>query len=369
MAAIELRNLSKHFGDVPAVRGIDLAIGDGEFIVLVGPSGCGKTTTLRMIAGLESVSGGSIAFDGEEVNRLPPKGRDIAMVFQSYALYPHMTVFANMAFGLRLSGVDRAQIGERVRAAAELLNISELLRRRPRELSGGQRQRVAMGRAIVRQPRAFLFDEPLSNLDANLRAQMRVEIKRLHSQLRTTVVYVTHDQVEAMTLADRIVVMRDGEIIQSGPPEEVYQAPVDRFVAGFIGAPKMNFLPSRLVQENGALSLPVGDGGAEIRLPTPTSEALAGTIGKEVEIGLRPEHLAMRTPGEAAEPGRSFPFPVEVVEPLGAETLVFTTISGAEVVARCDPGLHPRPGDRLTAVVDTTKLHLIDPESGRVLGR
>ena len=265
MAAIELRNLSKNFGDVPAVRGIDLAIGDGEFIVLVGPSGCGKTTTLRMIAGLESVSGGSIAFDGEEVNRLPPKGRDIAMVFQSYALYPHMTVFSNMAFGLKLSGVDRAQIGERVRAAAELLNISELLRRRPRELSGGQRQRVAMGRAIVRQPRAFLFDEPLSNLDANLRAQMRVEIKRLHGQLRTTVVYVTHDQVEAMTLADRIVVMRDGEIIQSGPPEEVYQTPVDRFVAGFIGAPKMNFLPSRLVQENGSLSLPVGDGGAEIR--------------------------------------------------------------------------------------------------------
>ena len=239
------------------------------------------------------------------MNRLPPKGRDIAMVFQSYALYPHMTVFANMAFGLRLSGVDRAQIRERVGAAAELLNISELLRRRPRELSGGQRQRVAMGRAIVRQPRAFLFDEPLSNLDANLRAQMRVEIKRLHSQLRTTVVYVTHDQVEAMTLADRIVVMRDGEIVQSGPPEEVYQEPVDRFVAGFIGAPKMNFLPSRLVRENGALSLPVGDGGAEIRLSA--SDALTGTVGKDVEIGLRPEHLAMRTPGEAAEPGEASP--------------------------------------------------------------
>ena len=368
MAAIELRNLSKHFGDVPAVRGIDLAIEDGEFIVLVGPSGCGKTTTLRMIAGLESVSSGSISFDEEEVNRLPPRGRDIAMVFQSYALYPHMTVFANMAFGLRLSGVDRAQIRERVRAAAELLNISELLRRRPRELSGGQRQRVAMGRAIVRQPRAFLFDEPLSNLDANLRAQMRVEIKRLHSQLRTTVVYVTHDQVEAMTLADRIVVMRDGVIVQSGPPEEVYRRPVDRFVAGFIGAPKMNFLPARLVAENGAFSLQVGeDGQAEIRLPS--SDALAGKIGEEVEIGLRPEHLAMQTSGEGIEPGRSFPFPVEVVEPLGAETLVFTTISGAEVVARCDPGLHPRPGDRFTAVVDTAQLHLIDPENGRVLAR
>ncbi len=367
MAAIELHKLSKSFGDVPAVRGIDLAIGNGEFIVLVGPSGCGKTTTLRMIAGLESVSGGTIAFDGEEVNRLPPKGRDIAMVFQSYALYPHMTVFANMAFGLRLSGVDRAQIGERVRAAAELLNISELLRRRPRELSGGQRQRVAMGRAIVRQPRAFLFDEPLSNLDANLRAQMRVEIKRLHSQLRTTVVYVTHDQVEAMTLADRIVVMRDGEIVQSGPPEEVYQKPVDRFVAGFIGAPKMNFLPARLVGDNGGLILHLGDGNAEIRLPA--SDALPETVGQEVEIGLRPEHLDMRTSGEGIAPGRSFPFPVEVVEPLGAETLVFTTVSGAEVVARCDPGLHPRPGDRLTAVVDTAKLHLVDPESGRVLGR
>ena len=367
MAAIELRNLSKHFGDVPAVRGIDLAIGDGEFIVLVGPSGCGKTTTLRMIAGLESVSSGAISFDGEEVNRLPPKGRDIAMVFHSYALYPHMTVFANMAFGLRLSGVDRAQIRERVHAAAGLLNISELLRRRPRELSGGQRQRVAMGRAIVRQPRAFLFDEPLSNLDANLRAQMRVEIKRLHGQLRTTVVYVTHDQVEAMTLADRIVVMRDGEIVQSGPPEEVYQRPVDRFVAGFIGAPKMNFLPARLVAENGALGLRVGDGEADIRLPS--SDALGGRVGEEVEVGLRPEHLAMQVSGDGIEPGRSFPFPVEVVEPLGAETLVFTTISGAEVVARCDPGLHPRPGDRLTAVVDTAQLHLIDPESGRVLAR
>ena len=367
MAAIELRNLSKHFGDVPAVRGIDLSIADGEFIVLVGPSGCGKTTTLRMIAGLESVSGGAVAFDGAEVNRLPPKGRDIAMVFQSYALYPHMTVFANMAFGLRLSGVNRAQVTERVQAAAKLLNISELLRRRPRELSGGQRQRVAMGRAIVRQPRAFLFDEPLSNLDANLRAQMRVEIKRLHSQLRTTVVYVTHDQVEAMTLADRIVVMRDGKIVQSGPPEEVYHQPVDRFVAGFIGAPKMNFLPSRLVGENGTLSLRVADDGTEIRLPP--SDALVPSIGKEVEIGLRPEHLAIRTSDEGIEPGRSFPFPVEVVEPLGAETLVFTTISGAEVVARCDPGLHPRPGDRLTAVVDTTQLHLIDPASGRVLDR
>ena len=366
MAAIELRNLSKHFGDVPAVRGIDFSIADGEFIVLVGPSGCGKTTTLRMIAGLESVSGGTIAFDGKEVNRLPPKGRDIAMVFQSYALYPHMTVFANMAFGLRLSGVDRAQVTERVQAAAKLLNISELLRRRPRELSGGQRQRVAMGRAIVRQPRAFLFDEPLSNLDANLRAQMRVEIKRLHSQLRTTVVYVTHDQVEAMTLADRIVVMRDGEIVQSGPPEEVYHQPVDRFVAGFIGAPKMNFLPARLVQENGALGLRVSD-GAEIRLPA--SDALTASIGKEVEIGLRPEHLTMRTSGEGIESGRSFAFPVEVVEPLGAETLVFTTISGAEVVARCDPALHPRPGDQLTAMVNATQLHLIDPESGRVLDR
>ena len=366
MAAIELRNLSKYFGNVPAVRGIDLSIADGEFIVLVGPSGCGKTTTLRMIAGLESVSGGSIAFDGEEVNRLPPKGRDIAMVFQSYALYPHMTVSANMGFGLRLSGVPRAQIAQRVEAAAELLNISELLRRRPRELSGGQRQRVAMGRAIVRQPRAFLFDEPLSNLDANLRAQMRVEIKRLHGQLRTTVVYVTHDQVEAMTLADRIVVMRDGEIVQSGAPEEVYHRPVDRFVAGFIGAPKMNFLPAWLMQENGALCLQVTNGG-EIRLPS--SAARAEYAGQEIEVGLRPEHLTIRPSGGEVEAGRAFPFPVEVVEPLGAETLVFTTIAGAEVVARCDPGLHPRPGDRLVAEVDTAHLHLIDPETGRVLAR
>ena len=368
MAAIELRNLTKSFGDVPAVRGIDLAIEDGEFIVLVGPSGCGKTTTLRMIAGLESVSSGTVAFDGKEVNRLPPKGRDIAMVFQSYALYPHMTVFSNMAFGLKLSGVDRAQIGERVRAAAELLSISELLRRRPRELSGGQRQRVAMGRAIVRQPRAFLFDEPLSNLDANLRAQMRVEIKRLHSQLRTTVVYVTHDQVEAMTLADRIVVMRDGEIVQSGPPEEVYRKPVDRFVAGFIGAPKMNFLPATPGRRERCASA-FGSGTAWRRSGCPHRMPWREPIGQEVEIGLRPEHLSMRTSGEGIEAGRSFQFPVEVVEPLGAETLVFTTVSGAEVVARCDPELHPQPGDELTAVVDTAHLHLIDPASGRVLDR
>src|SRR2546422_221053 len=268
MAQVTLRNLVKDYDEVPAVRGIDLDIADKEFVVLVGPSGCGKTTTLRMIAGLEDITDGEIAIGGDVVNDMPPKDRDIAMVFQNYALYPHMTVYENMSFGLRLKKVPKEEIQRRVSAAAGILGIGELLERKPRQLSGGQRQRVAMGRAIVRNPKVFLFDEPLSNLDAKLRVQMRTEIKRVHQKVRTTTVYVTHDQVEAMTLADRVVVMNRGRIEQIGAPNDLYHAPKTRFVAGFIGSPAMNFIPRRLEEADGAFRLRPSD---EIALPVPRS--------------------------------------------------------------------------------------------------
>src|SRR5690349_18023582 len=266
MAQVSLRKVIKKYDEVEAVRGIDLDIADKEFVVLVGPSGCGKSTTLRMIAGLEEVSGGEITVDGEVVNDVPPKDRDMAMVFQNYALYPHMTVFENMSFGLRLRRYPKDEIARRVKEAARILDISELLGRKPRQLSGGQRQRVAMGRAIVRNPKVFLFDEPLSNLDAKLRVQMRTEIKRVHQKVRTTTVYVTHDQVEAMTLADRVVVMNRGRIEQIGPPNELYFSPRTRFVAGFIGSPAMNFLPVTLEGSGGALAARLSD---QVVLPIP----------------------------------------------------------------------------------------------------
>jgi multiple sugar transport system ATP-binding protein len=270
MAQVSLRKVVKRFDDTEAVRGIDLDIADKEFVVLVGPSGCGKSTTLRMIAGLEEISAGEIAVDGEVVNDVPPKDRDMAMVFQNYALYPHMTVYENMSFGLRLKRYPKDEIARRVQEAARILDITELLERKPRQLSGGQRQRVAMGRAIVRNPKVFLFDEPLSNLDAKLRVQMRTEIKRVHQKVRTTTVYVTHDQVEAMTLADRVVVMNRGRIEQIGAPNDLYHAPATRFVAGFIGSPAMNLLPCRLQEADGALRVRLSD---DIVLPVPPSHA------------------------------------------------------------------------------------------------
>src|ERR1700681_2669768 len=279
MAQVALRKIVKMFDKTPAVQGIDLDIADREFIVLVGPSGCGKSTTLRMIAGLEEASAGDILIDGEKVNDVPPKDRDIAMVFQNYALYPHMTVFENMSFGLRLRRVAKTEIRERVEHAARILDITDLLARRPKQLSGGQRQRVAMGRAIVRNPKVFLFDEPLSNLDAKLRVQMRTEIKRVHQKVRTTTVYVTHDQVEAMTLADRVVVMHHGRIEQIGTPNDLYHAPLTRFVAGFIGSPAMNFLPCRLEETDGALRVRLSE---EIALPVPPTRAARyrGHVGR-----------------------------------------------------------------------------------------
>src|SRR6202163_3111042 len=279
MAQVALRNIVKTFDKTPAVQGINLDIADREFIVLVGPSGCGKSTTLRMIAGLEEASAGDILIDGEKVNDVPPKDRDIAMVFQNYALYPHMTVFENMSFGLRLRKVAKFEIRERVQHAAGILDITELLDRRPKQLWGGQRQRVAMGRAIVRNPKVFLFDEPLSNLDAKLRVQMRTEIKRVHQKVKTTTVYVTHDQVEAMTLADRVVVMHHGRIEQIGTPNDLYHAPLTRFVAGFIGSPAMNFLPCRLEETDGALRVRLSE---EIALPVPPTRAARyrGHVGR-----------------------------------------------------------------------------------------
>ena len=364
MATIRLEQVEKRFGDVVAVAGIDLRIADGEFVVLVGPSGCGKSTTLRMVAGLEPVSGGKIKFDQYVVNNLTPKNRDIAMVFQSYALYPHMTVFDNMSFGLRLKGMGRDEIRRRVEDAAAMLNITELLRRKPRELSGGQRQRVAMGRAIVRQPKAFLFDEPLSNLDASLRAQMRVEIKRLHKNLKTTVIYVTHDQIEAMTLADRIVIMKGGRIVQVGPPMEVYEQPVDRFVAGFIGAPQMNFLPGRVVAQGGGLAFAI-EGGALLPLPTARDAAYAPYRDRPMELGLRPEtlHVGELQGADAA----TFEAVIDVVEPMGNEGLAFLEVAGVEVAATCDPYLRRDQGERVTLTVDMARAHLIDAETGKVV--
>src|SRR5689334_16868110 len=336
MADVGLRKVVKRYDDVEAVRGIDLDIADHEFIVLVGPSGCGKSTTLRMIAGLEDITDGDITIGGDVVNDVPPKDRDIAMVFQNYALYPHMTVAENMSFGLRLKRYPKAEIKSRVTEAARMLDISDLIDRKPKQLSGGQRQRVAMGRAIVRNPKVFLFDEPLSNLDAKLRVQMRTEIKRVHQKVRTTTVYVTHDQVEAMTLADRVVVMNRGRIEQIGSPNELYHAPKTRFVAGFIGSPAMNLLPCRLEQGDGALRVQLSH---DIALPVPAAlvERYRAYVGREgLTFGLRPEHLTEGRVNGGAPPA-AIDALIEVAEPLGMETLVFFRIDGRDVCARVSP--------------------------------
>ena len=352
MATVSLRQLRKTFGTVEVVQGIDLDIADGEFVVLVGPSGCGKSTCLRMVAGLETPSSGEIRIDGAVVNERDPKDRDIAMVFQDYALYPHMSVAENMAFSLRYRGTARAEIARRVAQAAEILDIAHLLERRPRELSGGQRQRVAMGRAIVRDPKVFLFDEPLSNLDAKLRVAMRTEIKRLRDRLRATTIYVTHDQVEAMTLADRIVVMNGGRIEQVATPEDIYDTPATAFVAGFMGAPAMNLLPGALA--GGAAVLP---GGARLALATPRPDRPG------VLVGLRPEALAWLPPGQAGDAG-VVSGTASVVEPLGAETLVTIELAGHALHARVPPRSVRHAGESVRLAVAPEALHLFDAESG-----
>src|SRR5437660_8902702 len=323
MARVTIRAVHKHFGSTHVIRGVDIAIADGEFCVLVGPSGCGKSTLLRMIAGLEEISEGEISIGDVVVNRKPPKERDIAMVFQNYALYPHMTVRDNMSFALMLAKEPKTEVEARVARAAGILGLTLYLDRYPRQLSGGQRQRVAMGRAIVRDPKVFLFDEPLSNLDAKLRVQMRTEIKKLHKRVETTMIYVTHDQVEAMTLADRVVVMRDGRVEQVGPPDVIYSQPASIFVAGFIGSPTMNLVAARLEQRNGTLVVALGS-EASFVVPPEYAAAYRDRIGREVIFGLRPEHLAW---AEGDVDAATVEVTASVVEPLGADTLVFFEIS------------------------------------------
>jgi multiple sugar transport system ATP-binding protein len=359
MASVRIRAVTKRFGDTEVLQPLDLDIAHQEFVVLVGPSGCGKSTLLRIIAGLEEATSGAVEIDGAVVNEVAPKDRDIAMVFQDYALYPHLTVFKNMAFGLEIQKRPAAEIHARVAEAAAILNIAHLLERRPKELSGGQRQRVAMGRAIVRKPRVFLFDEPLSNLDAQLRVQMRTEIKKLHTKVATTVVYVTHDQVEAMTLANRIVVLKDGRIEQVGTPDEVYNSPATMFVAGFIGAPTMNFLPGRVGADAASVTLA---GGATLALGDSQRAACRARAGGDIVLGVRPEHF---TP--AAGAGAHLAARVEVVEPLGSDTLVFFSVAGTEAVARVPPRVRVRPGDALPLALETGQLSFFDPQTERAL--
>ena len=355
MAAIELRGLTKRYGDVTVVPSIDLQIRDQEFVVFVGPSGCGKSTLLRVIAGLEPIDGGDLYIGERRVNDVGPADRDIAMVFQDYALYPHMSVYQNMAFGLEMRQTPRDEIDRRVRRAASLLRIEPFLDRKPKALSGGQRQRVAMGRAMVRNPKVFLFDEPLSNLDAKLRGEVRTEIKALAQQLKTTMVFVTHDQVEAMTMADRIVVLKGGVVQQFGTPDEVYRHPANQFVASFIGSPTMNFFPVTPTPDG----LRLAD-GAQLPLATERLARLRAAAPDRAVLGIRPEHLLVRPDGPIQAT-------VDVVEPLGSDTLVYFDDHGTRQVARVSPELAVRPGDRLQLGVDLDKLHLFNADDGQVV--
>ena len=341
MAFLTLNNIEKYFESHRAIKGINLEIKKGEFIVFVGPSGCGKSTLLRLIAGLEPVNGGSLTLDGKDITNLPSSKRDLAMVFQSYALYPHMTVFENMSFALKLAGVDKALIREKVNKAAAILNLTEYLERTPKVLSGGQRQRVAIGRAIVRAPKVFLFDEPLSNLDAALRGQTRIEIAHLHRELGATTIYVTHDQVEAMTLADRVVVLRDGNIEQVGSPLELYDRPANQFVAQFIGTPSMNVLPISGLPRAPQAGLALPDGGF---------------------IGIRPEYVEL---GSASADG--YPATVDVVEALGAETLIYSTMeNGLQGIARRNERTALHAGDRINLLLNQQHMHVFDPSGKKV---
>ena len=356
MAAVHIRNVHKHFGGTHVIKGVDVEIADGEFTVLVGPSGCGKSTLLRMIAGLEEISSGEIAIGGKVVNTMPPKERDIAMVFQNYALYPHMKVRDNMAFSMLLAKRPKAEIDERVAKAAAILGLAELLDRYPRQLSGGQRQRVAMGRAIVRDPQVFLFDEPLSNLDAKLRVAMRTELKELHQRLKTTSVYVTHDQIEAMTMADQIVVMRDGLVEQRGRALELYDRPVNLFVAGFIGSPAMNFLRGTLRRGHGVARVELGP---NVSLPVPRD--VKGEDGQAVIFGTRPEHLAL------GHEGQGIAASVAVVEPTGADTQVFAKVGNEELAAVFRERHEFKSGDVIRLVPDHEHTHLFDAQTGKSL--
>lgn len=365
MARIELKSLCKSYDDTEAVRSIDLSIEHNEFVVLVGPSGCGKSTTLRMIAGLEEITDGEIIIGERVINNVPPKDRDIAMVFQNYALYPHKTVFDNMAFGLQLRKTPKPEIDQRVREAADILNISELLDRRPKQLSGGQRQRVAMGRSIVRNPKVFLFDEPLSNLDAKLRVQMRTEIKKIHQRVQTTVVYVTHDQVEAMTLADRIVVMNDGIIEQVGTPQEMYDNPGTLFVAGFIGSPSMNFVKCKLTETDGVISVQVRD-DLFLAVPKDRYDRYRPHLGRDMTFGIRPEHVTEQK-AHTSDAQLNFSADILVLEPMGMDTMVFIELGSSEVSARSDPKAVKGVGELMPFTIDMNHMHLLDPETDKVI--
>ena len=359
MANVELRNVTKVYeGGVKAVDAANIAVSDKEFVVLVGPSGCGKSTTLRMIAGLEEITSGELLIDGKIMNDVAPKDRDIAMVFQNYALYPHMSVYENMAFGLKIRKYAKKEIDVRVHEAAGILDIEELLERKPKALSGGQRQRVAVGRAIVRKPKVFLFDEPLSNLDAKLRVQMRAEISSLHSRLQATMIYVTHDQVEAMTMGDRIVVMRDGLIQQIGTPLGLYNQPVNRFVAGFIGSPPMNIVTAKVVESGGQLMIDEGD--FQVQLDGEMADTLRSHVDKDVLFGIRPEDLLY---DETAAPKNNIKARVEVVEPLGAEIHLYVSTSQNQIIARVPPRHDFQVGEEVNLHADPTKLHVFDMES------
>lgn len=366
MAGVKLEKVVKAYDNgVEVIHGIDLEIKQGEFVVFVGPSGCGKSTLMRMVAGLETISSGTIAIEGRIVNELPPRERDIAMVFQDYALYPHKTVFDNMGFSLKLRKFPRADIDKRVRAAAAILKIEHLLDRKPRALSGGQRQRVAMGRAIVRQAKLFLFDEPLSNLDALLRSEMRTEIKKLHQRIGATTIYVTHDQVEAMTLAERIVVLSGGNIMQVGTPDEIYNQPVSKFVAGFTGSPPMNFLTAKIASNNnGQAEIELGSASTRLVIPFAAQSFNQTMSGRTVEFGIRPEDISIEPLGPH---DAQLEATVVVVEPLGAETLVTFQCEGGEMIGRLPPNVRLAPKDRTTVRINMDKFHLFEPQSGKVL--
>jgi multiple sugar transport system ATP-binding protein len=353
MAQVTVNDVIKKYGALQVIHGVNIEIADGEFVILVGPSGCGKSTLLRMIAGLETISGGTVSIGGRVVNDVMPKDRDIAMVFQNYALYPHKTVAENMGFALKLKRAPKSAIDAKVRKAAEILDLVNLLDRYPKQLSGGQRQRVAMGRAIVRDPQVFLFDEPLSNLDAKLRVAMRVEIKELHQRLKTTTIYVTHDQIEAMTMADKIVVMRDGRVEQIGAPLDLYDRPANTFVAGFIGSPAMNFISGRLEGENNE-PIFVSDRGT--RLPVPPSSAAPG---QAVVYGIRPEHVDHVADGVPAR--------ISVLEPTGSETQIFAHLGEDPIVAAVRDRIAARPGETIPLKIDRGRVHLFDRQSGRRL--
>ena len=364
MADLKITGLHKYYGDNHVVKGIDLEIPAGEFTVLVGQSGCGKSTLLRTIAGLEEADEGTIEIAGQVVNHVQPKDRDIAMVFQNYALYPYMTVYDNIAFGLRVRKTAASEVDNKVKRAAEMLAIDHLLKRYPRQLSGGQLQRVAIGRAVVRNARLYLFDEPLSNLDAQLRDEMRGEIKRLHQELGKTMIYVTHDQIEAMTLADRIVLMREGKIEQQGAPLELFERPATKYVAGFLGSPSMNFIPATVADEHGALTVTLA-GSLALPLPQPRFNSAQSLAGKQVILGIRPEHLSRR--GVSRDGLAHADVQVELVQPTGSRTFAEFKLGGATVVAELEAHDVQRAGERLELAIDMNRAILIDPTTEKVI--